>query len=157
MRAIATFLTLLMLVTPLTGLVSANGARSIACSGDICISELMPNSSGPDTGAFPDGEWVELYNDGSSGVNLQGWTLEDIGGWIHPLDADTWVDFANLATPYVLPAGAYAVISEANQGSLKLNNAGESLYLKDSTSTIVHTVTTVSVTFPIPYTHGPTD
>ncbi len=141
MRAIATFLTLLMLVTPLTGLVSANGARSIACSGDICISELMPNPSGLDTGAFPDGEWVELHNNGSSGVNLQGWKLED-NFHSHPINADTWVGFANLSTPYVLPAGSYAIISESNQGSLKLNNAGETLYLKDPTNTIIHTVTT---------------
>ena len=157
MRAIASFLTLILLLTPLTGLVSGNGARSSACIGDVCISELMPNPTGADTGNFPDGEWVELHNNGSTGVNLQGWTLEDTGGWIHPINADTWVDFANLATPFVLPAGSFAIISEANQGTLKLNNAGETLYLKDSTNSIIHTVTTAAALMNTSKVPGATD
>ena len=156
MRAIASFLTLILLLTPLTGLVSGTGARSSACNGDVCISELMPNPSGDDTGNFPAGEWVELHNNGSSGVDLQGWTLEDLGGWAHPINADTWVGFANLTTPYVLPAGDYAVISEAIQGSLKLNNAGETLYLKNPTGTIIHTVTTGSALVNISKVPGTT-
>ena len=157
MRAIASFLTLILLLTPLTGLVSGNGARSSACIGDVCISELMPNPTGADTGNFPDGEWVELHNNGSSGVNLQGWTLEDTGGWIHPINADTWVDFANLATPFVLPAGSFAIISEANQGTLKLNNAGETLYLKDPTNNIIQTVTTGAALMNTSKVPGATD
>ena len=92
----------------------------------------MPNPMGTDTGTYPACEWVELYNRGTTDINLQGWTLDD-ASWSHPIDANTWVDFANLATPYVLPAGGYAIIAENNQGTLKLNNAGEILDLIDST------------------------
>ena len=134
----------LLLFTPFAAHASTPGAqgRSSACQSDVCINELMPNPTGVESGNFPDGEWVELYNNGTSDVNLQGWSLWDAGGWQHPIDANTWVDFANLATPYVLPAGSYAIISEANQGTLKLNNAGETLHLSDSSGTFVHTVTT---------------
>ena len=72
-------------------------SRSTACSG-VCINEMMPNADGSDQGIFPNGEWVELYNSGSTGIDLQGWTLEDIGGWIHPIDSSTGGGFSELDT-----------------------------------------------------------
>ena len=39
----------------------------------------MPNADGSDQGIFPQGEWVELFNTGSSSVSLEGWTIVDIG------------------------------------------------------------------------------
>ena len=142
MRRIALFLTTCMLLMSLSPLATASGGRSTACTADVCINELLPNPNGSDSGNYPAGEWVELHNSGSTDIDLQGWTLEDAGGWVHPIDANTWVGFANLATPYVLPAGDYAIISENSRGTLKLNNAGETLYLKDGSGTTVHTVTT---------------
>ena len=106
-------------------------SRSTNCSG-VCINELMPNADGSDQGIFPNGEWVELHNSGSVEVSLENWTLEDIGGWGHPIDASTWVDFDQLSTPYVLTAGSYAIIAENEVPSLRLNNAGETLHLKDT-------------------------
>ena len=102
----------------------------------------MPNADGSDQGIFPNGEWVELHNSGSVEVSLENWTLEDIGGWVHPIDASTWVDFDQLSTPYVLTAGSYAIIAENEVPSLRLNNAGETLHLKDTGGGVVHTVTT---------------
>ena len=142
MRRNALLLTILMIMMSLSPLVQATEGRSTACTGDICINELMPNPMGTDTGNYPAGEWVELYNSGNSDINLQGWTLVDDAQYSHPIDANTWVDFANLATPYVLPAGDYAIIAENTQGTLKLNNAGEILDLFDNSGTSVHTVTT---------------
>ena len=56
----------LLLFTPFAAHASTPGAqgRSSACQSDVCINELMPNSVGIETGNFPDGEWVELYNNG---------------------------------------------------------------------------------------------
>ncbi|MEE2748177.1 MAG: lamin tail domain-containing protein [Candidatus Thermoplasmatota archaeon] len=142
MRRNALLLTTLMILMSLSPLVQATHGRSTACTSDICINELMPNPMGTDTGNYPACEWVELYNSGTSDINLQGWTLVDAANYAHPLDANTWVDFANLATPYVLAAGDYAIIAENNQGTLKLNNAGETLDLVDGNGNSVHTVTT---------------
>ena len=103
---------------------------------------MMPNADGSDQGIFPNGEWVELHNSGSVEVSLENWTLEDIGGWVHPIDASTWVDFDQLSAPYVLTAGSYAIIAENEVPSLRLNNAGETLHLKDTGGGVVHTVTT---------------
>ena len=115
--------------------------RSTDCSA-ICINEMMPNADGSDQGVFPNGEWVELHNSGSVDVSLESWTLEDVGGWIHPIDSSTWVGFDQLPNPYVISADSYAVIAENEVGTLRLNNAGETLYLKDASGAIIHTVTT---------------
>ena len=115
--------------------------RSTACTG-VCINEMMPNADGSDQGVFPNGEWVELYNSGSTETNLQNWTLEDVGGWVHPIDSSTWVGFSNLDESYVIASGDYAIIAENEVGTLRLNNGGETLYLKDASGAIVHTVTT---------------
>ena len=108
----------------------------------VCINEVMADADGSDKGIFPQGEWVELWNSGDSAVNLQGWTIVDIGGWTHPIDENSWVEFDQLITPYSIEPGNYAVIAENDIGTLRLNNAGETIYLKDSTNTTVDTVIT---------------
>ena len=35
-------------------------ARSTACSGSVCINEVIPDPQGADTGLYPNGEWFEL-------------------------------------------------------------------------------------------------
>ncbi|MEO2242867.1 MAG: hypothetical protein ABGX49_04290, partial [Candidatus Poseidoniia archaeon] len=44
-------------------------SRTTSCS-TICINEMLPNPDGSDQGIFPNGEWVELYNFGSTDVSL---------------------------------------------------------------------------------------
>ena len=102
----------------------------------ICINELMPNADGSDQGIFPQGEWVELFNTGSSSVSLEGWTIVDIGGWTHQINENTWVGFSDLPTPYLIEPGAYVVIAENEIGTLRLNNVGETFYLKDCTKNL---------------------
>ena len=86
----------------------------------VCINELMPNADGSDQGIFPQGEWIELLNTGSSSVNLEGWTIVDIGGWSHPINENSWIGFADLLTPYHLEAGAYAIIAAVSYTHLTL-------------------------------------
>ncbi|MGI9428565.1 MAG: lamin tail domain-containing protein [Bythopirellula sp.] len=49
-----------------------------ACA-EVLISEIMYNPQGSDreTGQF-NKEWIEIYNGGTTAVNLGGWTLEDL-------------------------------------------------------------------------------
>ena len=61
---------------------SSAGAKSTACSGDICLSELFVNAVGPETDAvgpsdWTTGEWVEIHNSGTSSVDMTGWYLRD--------------------------------------------------------------------------------
>ena len=108
----------------------------------VCINEIMPNADGSDQGIFPQGEWVELFNTGSSSVSLEGWTIVDIGGWTHPINETSWVGFSDLTTPYHIEAGAYAVIAENEIGTLRINNAGETIFLADEQGGVVDEVTT---------------
>ena len=59
----------------------------------ICINEIMANPSGPEQGEYPDGEWVEITNIGEDPVSLEGWYLEDQGGWTHYINELTWIGF----------------------------------------------------------------
>ena len=117
------------------------GGRDTACTG-VCISEVMPNDDGSDQGMYPSGEWVELFNSGTSDENLDGWAIVDLGGWYHPINSETWVGFDELENPFVLKSGEYAVIAENEVGTLRLNNGGETVYLKNQDNSTIHEVIT---------------
>ena len=64
----------------------------------VVINEIMQN---PQFVGDTEGEWVELYNAGDSGVDLDGWTIRDNGSNSHIIDAEN---------PLVIPAGGYVVL-----------------------------------------------
>ena len=132
------------------------GVRTTVCES-ICISEVMPNADGSDQGIFPQGEWVELVNSGDSDVNLYGWAIVDIGGWYHPINEQSWVGFDALASPYVLRSGGYAIIAENEIGTLRLNNAGETVYLVDDGNQTVDEIVTGSASNGISKIADPSD
>ncbi|MCR4313921.1 MAG: lamin tail domain-containing protein [Candidatus Uhrbacteria bacterium] len=88
-------------------------------SANIRISEFVVDP--PEDG----GEWIELYNGGDSSATLEGWTIEDAAGQVTDLSTVT------------INAGAYVIVEEPKG---KLNNDGDSIILKDATSTVVETV-----------------
>ena len=110
----------------------------------VCISEVMPNADGADSGYYPQGEWIELFNTGSEAVSLEGWSIVDYGGWNHPINNQSWVYFDDLNSPFMIEPGEYVIIAENEIGTLRLNNAGETIYLKDTNNATVHTVVTGS-------------
>ena len=55
----------------------------------------------------------------------------DIGGWYHPINQQTWVGFEDLDSPFILESGEFAVIAENEIGTLRLNNGGETIFLRD--------------------------
>ena len=48
----------------------------IAEPANIVITEIMQN---PDDVGDNDGEWFEIYNAGTETVDLEGWTISDLG------------------------------------------------------------------------------
>src|SRR3954471_1751142 len=66
-------------------------------SADVIISEIMYNPQGTDvvTTVVPNinREWVELYNTGSTAVDLSGWQFGDSqdGDWASPFPAGTTI------------------------------------------------------------------
>jgi hypothetical protein len=51
-----------------TETIDFTSARSLACSGDICLNEALPNPNGADDATWPGGEWIEIHNSGTSTV-----------------------------------------------------------------------------------------
>jgi hypothetical protein len=78
--------------------ICATGAR-----GDVIITEIMYNSAGANDGSSTgtSSEWVEIFNTGSSSVDISGWVLDDE-------DAGPW---GALASGSILLAGEAAVIT----------------------------------------------
>ena len=56
----------------------------------IKMTELLANSSADGT-PYPDGEWLELFNDGSTDIDLNGWSIIDGMGNFTLLDASSLV------------------------------------------------------------------
>ncbi|MDP2598962.1 MAG: lamin tail domain-containing protein [Candidatus Liptonbacteria bacterium] len=80
----------------------------------IYISEWLPNPEGADTS----GEFVELFNNGASGVNLAGWTLETQNGKKAKLTGS-------------IGAGKYLILPRSTT-KLTLRNSDEKLFLYDA-------------------------
>ncbi|MEM9606413.1 MAG: ExeM/NucH family extracellular endonuclease [Actinomycetota bacterium] len=99
-----------------------------AAPGDIVITEVMQNPAAVNDN---DGEYVEVYNSTGSDIDLDGWTISDLGTESHLI-----------AGSVVVPAGGYAVLginadSATNGGvgvayqyaDLFLGNSGDELVL----------------------------
>ncbi len=84
------------------------------------ISEFLPNPIGKDT----DGEFIELFNDSLSQINLSGWKLKDASGKIFTFGNQT------------LKAGEYLVLNYKTT-KITLNNDAETLFLFDSSGNLI--------------------
>lgn len=56
---------------------TGNERSGIGPWSDIVINEYLPNPKGTNNAPMPDGEWVELYNRGTTTKDLTGWYLTD--------------------------------------------------------------------------------
>ncbi len=113
-----------------------NGAAAIQ------ISEIMYDPVGKE----PDGEWLELYNNESSAIDLTGWKIVEPSG--HNL--------ALIEGSFILPANEYAIVARNStvfkmnfptyaksllQSNFSLSNSGEWIALNDSSGNFVENVT----------------
>lgn len=125
-----------------------------AGAGDLVINEFM--ASNDETVADQDGEfedWVELYNNGSSSIDLEGYSLSDDG-----TDLMQWVFPAGT----VIEANGYLTIwtdddedQEGLHANFKLSASGETLFLVDSTGGIVDEVTFADQSADVSYGRYP--
>ncbi|HSG45607.1 MAG TPA: ExeM/NucH family extracellular endonuclease [Anaerolineales bacterium] len=104
----------------------AANACSIALP-QIVINEIMQNPSIVFDSA---GEWFELYNPGSSDVDIDGWTVADN-------DDDSFV----ISGTVVIPAGGYAILgnnaNSVTNGGVTVNYEYSGMFLGNSADEIV--------------------
>jgi len=72
--------------------------KSPSANTDIVINEIMQN---PSAVSDSDGEWFELYNAGSTDVDINGWTIADDDSDYHEISS---------TLPLTVPAGGYLVL-----------------------------------------------
>ena len=117
-------------------------ARRVQTTGDININEIMYNPPGADT----DNEWLELYNNDTTDIDIKGWRFYE-AGINHSLTL--------IQGSRIIPAGGYAIIAdnattfldehqECNctviDSAFSLNNSGEYIALKNATLGIIDEV-----------------
>jgi len=125
----------------------ATSTRSTACSGTVCLSEILINAVGGETDApgsdHKQGEWVEIHNSGTQAVDLSSWNLED--HYQRSLSIDTTrVHLPAGATDVVLAAGDYIVIARNGVDGgcgLCLKNSNGEVTLKDGSGAAVDSAT----------------
>ena len=126
------------------GVIPAEGAPVPADGGapssaKVVVTELMPN---PQAVADAQGEWLELYNAGTSAVDLSGWRLADASGNSH-----------TIAASLSLAAGQYLVLGNNTDqatnggvpvaysyGSWNLANSADEVLLYDATGALADQV-----------------
>ncbi len=88
---------------------------SVNGTSDVFFNEVRANSS-VDYSSYPDSDWIELHNNGSSPIDLSGWKfVNSVGVWAD-IDANTLVANASQAGTYIM-AGEYRLIQVEVLGS----------------------------------------
>ena len=130
--------------------------RSTACSGSVCINEVIPNPNGADTGVYPNGEWFELYNSGGMDVDLTGWKVTTSASKTLNFDSSTIVGYqSGNASTWTISPGEYVVIARNGDNNFYLTNTGMSMTLVDNNNNQLHTATWGSVASGVSYEQDP--
>ncbi|HEV2736506.1 MAG TPA: lamin tail domain-containing protein [Longimicrobiaceae bacterium] len=101
----------------------------------VVINEILANEPGSNTA----GEFVEIVNVGGTSASIGGWTISDGAGVKHTFAAGTTLApgkaIVVFAGASAIPAGLSNAVA-ASTGSLGLGNGGDSVILKNGTTTV---------------------
>jgi endonuclease/exonuclease/phosphatase family metal-dependent hydrolase len=101
----------------------------------VMLNEIMANEPGSDVTK----EFVEIVNVGGTAIGIGGWTLSDGAGVKHTFAAGTTLNPGKAIVVYGGSAGIPAGLTNAvaaSTGTLALGNSGDSVILKNGTTTI---------------------
>ncbi|MEL0312729.1 MAG: lamin tail domain-containing protein, partial [Candidatus Poseidoniales archaeon] len=119
-----------------------HAGRSTACSGYVCINEVIPDPQGADTGLYPNGEWFELSNSGGMDVDLTGWKVTTSAGKTLAFNANTIVGYqSGNSSTWTISPGEYVVIARNGDSNFYMTNTGLSMTLVDNNNNTLHTAT----------------
>jgi hypothetical protein len=83
-----------------------------------------------EAGTMPDGEWVELYNAGSTPTDVNGWQIRDGSTSYFTINSSR----TNTGSTQINPGGYLAVYR--NMGSSMFNNDGDKVKIFDGSTLI---------------------
>lgn len=117
---------------------ASDGAFTITVSStpaQVILNEIMANEAGSNTAL----EFVEMVNVGGTAISIGGWTLSDGAGVKHTFAAGTTLNPGKAIVVYGgasgIPAGLTNAVA-ASTGTLALGNSGDSVILKNGTTTV---------------------
>ena len=95
----------------------------------------MPNPNGYDDAAWPNGEWLELHNSGTSSVDIRNWYFSNKASKTLYLNSASIVGFdANNASTYTIAPGDYMIIARNASTTFYVANSNDFMTLYDSTN-----------------------
>ena len=91
---------------------SFTSARSTACSGTICLNEALPNPNGYDDATWPNGEWLEIHNNGNTTIDVLDWYVTNKASKVMYFNETTIVDYdPNNSSSWEIEPDEYMVIA----------------------------------------------
>ena len=100
------------------GYKNSNVLLNVSTENILKITEFLADPQGYDTAAMPDGEWVEIYNEGTQNIDLLGFILKDKNDNNGLIITSTNVE--NETT--VIKPNEYKIIYRNENGKFNLNN-----------------------------------
>ncbi len=98
------------------------------------ITEFIPDPYGYDDAPIPDGEWIEIYNQGDNEIDLEGFIINDNYG------NGLAISDTNVIETTVIKPKEYLVIYRNEDGKLELNNDGDKITLYNPLEKIIDEV-----------------
>ena len=93
----------------------------------VVMNEFLPNPTGANNASKPNGEWVELYNNGLVAIDVNGWYLYDSDNayelQISTSNSDNDNDTGDSGET-IVPAHGWLVVYRDNDADFSLNNSG---------------------------------
>ena len=119
---------------------AATSGRAMTCNGTVCLNEALPNPSGYDNAAWPNGEWMEIYNSGSSPVNVLNWKLVNKANKVLDFDSSSIVGYeSGNSSTWTIQPGEYMVIARngTSDSVFQLVNTFDYVTMQDSSGNFV--------------------
>ncbi len=119
---------------------AASSGRAMACSGTVCLNEALPNPSGYDNAAWPNGEWMEIYNSGSSPVNVLNWKLVNKANKILNFTSSSIIGFeSGNSSTWTIQPGQYMVIARngTSDSDFQMVNTFDYITMQDASGNFV--------------------
>ena len=116
----------------------ATSGRAMTCTGTVCLNEALPNPNGYDDAAWPGGEWMEIYNSGTTAVDVLNWELVNKANKVLTFDSSSIVGYeAGNSTTWTIQPGDYMVIARNANQNFYLTNTADWITMNDASGNTV--------------------
>jgi hypothetical protein len=97
----------------------------------VVLNEILPDPQSTDSANMPQGEWVELFNNSSFPIDVNGWVISASSSSVLTVTAG---NSDNNGNPFdsgetIVPAGGELVVYRDGSGTFSMNEAGDTINL----------------------------